>query len=81
MFHVQKKMLEESKKMVVDADNRLGKVVGDLRDLVVSGILGTWAPWLGVHSLVVQVRAKKEPAMAEDEELLKAEEALEEVSV
>lgn len=29
-------MLEESKKMVVDADTRLGKTVADLRDLVVS---------------------------------------------
>ncbi|EIM92695.1 tubulin binding cofactor A [Stereum hirsutum FP-91666 SS1] len=56
-----KKMLEESKKMVVDADTRLGKTVADLRDLV--------------------VLAKRDPAFAEDEQLIAAEEALETVSV
>ncbi|KAA1471377.1 tubulin binding cofactor A [Dentipellis sp. KUC8613] len=55
------RMTEESEKMVKDANVRLGKAVGELRDLVNA--------------------AKKDPALAEDEALLKAEEALEEASI
>jgi len=55
------RMMEESNKMIKDSAERLGKAVGELRDLVVS--------------------AKKEAALANTEELLKAEEALETASV
>ncbi|THH19677.1 hypothetical protein EW146_g1534 [Bondarzewia mesenterica] len=55
------RLWEESQRMVVDTDNRLGKVVGELREVV--------------------VQAKKASALAEDEELLKAEEVLEEASL
>lgn len=54
------KLVEESKKMVVNTDQRLRKAVEDLRDVI--------------------VLAKKDPAFAEDEELMKAEEVFETVS-
>jgi len=56
-----KRMMEESNKMIQDSNTRLGKAVGDLRDLV--------------------VEAKKNTALAEAEELFKAEEELEKASV
>ncbi|KII94011.1 hypothetical protein PLICRDRAFT_412855 [Plicaturopsis crispa FD-325 SS-3] len=55
------RMLEESHRMITDSSTRLGKAVGDLRDLIVS--------------------ARKNTALEGDEELLKAEEALEKASV
>ncbi|KAJ8597552.1 tubulin binding cofactor A [Rhizopogon salebrosus TDB-379] len=56
-----RRILEESHRMIKDSDNRLGKAVQDLRELV------------------LQVKAK--PEFAEDDELVRAEDALEEASV
>ncbi|EGN93194.1 hypothetical protein SERLA73DRAFT_190110 [Serpula lacrymans var. lacrymans S7.3] len=55
------KILDEAKRMIVDADTRLGNVVQELRSLI--------------------ILVKQQPSFAEDEELIKAEEVLEEASV
>ncbi|KAI0800818.1 tubulin binding cofactor A [Fomes fomentarius] len=56
-----RRMLEESGKMIIDSADRLGAVVQDLRDLLLS--------------------AEKDPALADNEEVIKAKETLEEVSL
>ncbi|TFY71835.1 hypothetical protein EVG20_g1178 [Dentipellis fragilis] len=100
----QNRMTEESEKMVKDANVRLGKAVGELRDLVVRPRLRRRLPSTyrvplssedfdadaDADSLLpsflpsfssIQNAAKKDPALSEDEVLLKAEEALEEASI
>ncbi|KZV69714.1 tubulin binding cofactor A [Peniophora sp. CONT] len=54
-------LVAESEKMVTDSSDRMGRAVGELRDLV--------------------VLAKKHPELSNDEEYLKAEEALEEAAL
>jgi tubulin-specific chaperone A len=69
--HLQRKMLEESHKMIKDSSDRLGNAVGDLRDIVV------WSISICIelrHLCLLQVSAKI--ALAEDEGLQAAEKAL-----
>ncbi|RPD65024.1 tubulin binding cofactor A [Lentinus tigrinus ALCF2SS1-6] len=56
-----RRMLEESGKMITDSADRLGNVMQDLRELLVS--------------------AERNPELSQDEEVLKAQETLEEVSI
>ncbi|RPD82104.1 tubulin binding cofactor A [Lentinus tigrinus ALCF2SS1-7] len=56
-----RRMLEESGKMIADSADRLGNVMQDLRELLVS--------------------AERNPELSQDEEVLKAQETLEEVSI
>jgi tubulin-specific chaperone A len=67
--------------MIKDSDNRLGKAVQDLRELVVriSAIFFALRP--PDMSVFWKLRVKSQPEFAEDVELLHAEEALEEASV
>ena len=78
-------MLEESGKMIADSASRLGGAVQELRDLLVS-------PSSTSYSLVsrlamasgdarIQITAERVPELSQDEEVLKAQEAMEEVSV
>jgi tubulin-specific chaperone A len=68
--------------MIKDSDNRLGKAVQDLRELVVRISVAFYlclAPPL--MRVFWKLRVKSQPEFAEDVELLHAEEALEEASV
>ncbi|OBZ68495.1 Tubulin-specific chaperone A [Grifola frondosa] len=56
-----RRMMEESAKMVTDTASRLGVIVQELREIILS--------------------AEKDPALAEDEDMMKAKETLEEVSI
>lgn len=56
-----RRILDESQRMIKDTNERLGKAVQDLRDLI--------------------VQVKQHTQFTEDEELIKAEEALEQASV
>ncbi|KAI0718877.1 tubulin binding cofactor A [Cerioporus squamosus] len=56
-----RRMMEESGKMIADSAERLGGVVQELRDLLVT--------------------AERNPELSQDEDVLKAQETLEEVSV
>lgn len=79
-FVKQRRMLEESGKMITDSAERLGAVVQDLRDLLVRAM---WTrEWRNaVADIHVQLSAEKDPALADNEEVLKAKETLEEVSL
>ena len=78
MHLLHKAMYEESKKMVKDASDRLGKAVIELRDLVVSIIEGCCVA--GVY--LSQVSSKPDSGIENDDEaLVKAEEMLESASV
>ena len=68
-------MLEESNKMIKDSESRHGKAVEDLRDLVVRCV-SSRQPSPPSLSSVAQIRARKETGLENDQELLKAEEAL-----
>ncbi|KAI0028584.1 tubulin binding cofactor A-domain-containing protein [Vararia minispora EC-137] len=55
------RLVQESEKMIEDTKGRLGRAVGELRDLV--------------------DQVEKQPELAQDEEFLKAKEALEEAAI
>jgi hypothetical protein len=85
----QKRMLEESERMIVDTDKRLGDAVQELRNLIVcpaSSPLILSLP--SRHSAAffpfltsLQIRSKADPALAEAEELLNAEEEMEAAAI
>jgi len=56
-----RRLVEESTKMITDTSDRMGRAVGELRDL--------------------SIKAKKEPSLAQDEDLLSAESLLEEAAL
>ncbi|KAJ4468538.1 tubulin binding cofactor A-domain-containing protein [Lentinula lateritia] len=56
-----KRLVEESQKMVIDTSVRMGRAVGELRDVV--------------------IKARTEPLLAEDNDLLSAEAFLEEAAL
>jgi tubulin-specific chaperone A len=70
--------------MIKDSDNRLGKAVQDLRELVVRLLI---LPIVitpdceRVFFLERKLQVKAKPEFAEDDELVRAEDALEEASV
>ncbi|KAG1850578.1 tubulin binding cofactor A-domain-containing protein [Suillus subalutaceus] len=78
-----RRILEESHRMIKDSDNRLGKAVQDLRELVVRISVVFYLCFAPPPDVRVfwKLRAKSQPEFAEDVELLHAEEALEEASV
>ena len=73
----QKRMLEESERMILDTNKRLGAAVQELRDLVVSFPPTSRSPSHldFVFSLPssLQVQSKADPALAETQELLDAQ--------
>lgn len=69
----QRRMLEESEKMIVDATTRLGKAVQDLRQLIVCP---PHCAFREGDPTLIQITAQKDPGLADDEQLLKAEEEL-----
>jgi tubulin-specific chaperone A len=81
----QRRILEESHRMIKDSDNRLGKAVQDLRELVVRllilPIVITPDYERVFFFLGRKLRVKAKPEFAEDDELVRAEDALEEASV
>ncbi len=72
--------MEESGKMIADSAERLGSVMQELRDLLVSPPLHP-PSWSWPHQARMQVSAERNPELSQDEVVLKAQETLEEVSI
>ena len=76
----QKRMLEESERMITDTDKRLGAAVQELGDLIVSStpprspFPSLFTAFSSLSSL--QIQAKADPALADAQELLSAEEEM-----
>lgn len=79
---MQRRMLEESQKMVTDSSKRLGAAVQELRALLVCLLDVPPAPSFLLNSVAsMQLAAEKNPEIAKDPAALSAQEVLEEVSV
>ena len=75
----QKRMLEESERMITDTDKRLGAAVQELGDLIVSSTppRSPFPSLFTAFSLSsLQIQAKADPALADAQELLSAEEEM-----
>jgi hypothetical protein len=74
---IQQKILEESTKMIDDSSLRLGKAVGELKDILVS--------WWSLERMYwtpgMKEIAKGKPELGDDEDYIAAQAALEEISV
>ena len=77
----QKRMLEESERMITDTDKRLGAAVQELGDLIVSSTPPPRSPFPSLFTAFsslssLQIQAKADPALADAQELLSAEEEM-----
>lgn len=77
-------MLEESVRMITDTNKRLDVAVQELRDLIVSSTSPSSLPSPCPHFILprssrhpsLQIQSKSNPALAEAQELLDAEEEI-----